>query len=218
MNIPTPSFTPLGSHWAMQLILNLVSLFGVIFFDWNVFSLFYFFFLETVALSFFDGLKIAFAQGDEEQGPHFMKGIRFLLRRSLILAFYLIFILTFVGVLMSSKQGKGYEWLHYFLLIEPTFRFTVLSLVVVKSVEFFYFYFYLNERKYVHSESLNKLIDSRIIVIHVVIVLGAFSFQFFENKFGIQYGIISFATVFVLLKIGADVMLHRSSAAKSKML
>lgn len=198
----------------MQIMLNFTSLLGVIFFDWSVFSLFYFFFLETVALSFFDGIKIFFAQGDENKGPHFGKAIRFMLFRAFILAFYLIFILSFVGVLISGKQGKGYEWIEYFLLLKTSFRITVFTLLFIQLFELVYFYFIKNQRKTTKVESLYFLFSPRIIIIHVVIILGSFSFEYFEGRFGARYGLIGFAAVFVVFKTIVDFFVNHFSSLK----
>lgn len=214
MNIPTPTFAPLGSHWAMQLIMNFVSLLGVIFFDWSVFALFYFFYLETVAISFFDGLKILYAEGDEDKGPHIVPAFRFLFFRFFILAFYMVFIIVFVGILISGQQGKGYEWAQYFMLMVPSFKITVYSLLALQLFDFIFFYMIKKQREHTTVASLNQFFNARIVIIHVVIILGAFTFQYFGDKFGSRYGIIGFATVFVLFKILVDFFLYAIDSKK----
>jgi hypothetical protein len=195
-----PFISPIGKSKLMQFIMNLVPLLGVIFMDWSVFALIYVFWLETLGISFFNGLKIFFAQGGETSGPHFSKALTYLVFRAFVLGFYMIFILIFIGVMIGSKQGQGYEWVQYLVFSEPSFRITVLVFFFAKFFEFIYFYFVKNEREISTPEQHSSYFDVRLIVIHVVLIGGFFAYDFFSKKLGNQMGLVAFAVVFVTVK------------------
>jgi len=184
--------------------MNLVPLLGVIFMDWSVFALMYVFWLETLGLSFFNGLKIFFAQGGETSGPHFSRALVYILFRGFVLGFYMIFILVFVGVMIGSKQGEAYEWVSYLVFIDPSFRLTILVFFLAKFIEFIYFYFIKNERKMAKPEDQGSLFDLRLIIIHVVLVGGVFAYNYFSLWLGNRIGLITFALVFVIVKSIVD--------------
>ena len=201
---PGTLISPLGTSRLMQFAMNLVPLFGVIFFDWNVFALIYVFWLETLALSFFDGLGILLAQGGSVSGPHVTKAFRYFLFRFFILCFYMIFILVFIGLMVADKQGDGYEWIRYLTLMEPSFRLTVMSFFVIKLIEFIWIYIALDQRKTADPEKIAGLFDARIIVIHSALVLGFFAFDYFSQKWGVRSGLIAFTLIFTVLKVLVD--------------
>jgi hypothetical protein len=73
-NIPV---IPLGNSKMLQVVMNIVPLLGVIFYDWSVFALLYAFWLETLGLSFLNSIRILFAKKILEKGPFVGKAIRF---------------------------------------------------------------------------------------------------------------------------------------------
>jgi hypothetical protein len=202
MDINTP-IIPFGNGKVLQFVMNIIPFLGVVFFNWSVFALLYAFWLETLGLSFFNAIRIAFAAKEPESTFYFGKAFRFFMLRAGILLFYMIFLLVFVGIDISGKQG-GVNFVMYLVLLDIPFRITILSFFFIKLIELVYHYFYLGERKTTAPDDYNKLFDSRLIVIHVVIVLGVFAFTFFNEKLGSHSGAIAFAAVFVLVKMLAD--------------
>jgi hypothetical protein len=209
MNLPNPILSPLGASRLIQVIMNFIPLLGVIFMDWSVFALLYVFWLETLGISFFNSLKIFFAEGSEERGPHLQKALSYLLFRGFILGFYLIFIVVFIGLMMAGKQGEGYEWVMYLLFIEPSFKITVLSFFVIKLVEFVYFYFIKNEKGMTSPEKYRGFFDARLVVIHVVLVGGFFIYEYTRELFGDKTGLVLFAAIFVLVKSFAEYIVSK---------
>ncbi len=198
-----PPIIPFGNGKVLQFIMNIIPFLGVLFFNWSVFALLYAFWLETLGLSFFNSIRIAFASKDSDSSVHFVKAFRYFILRAGILLFYMIFLLVFVGIDISGKQG-GVNFAMYLMLIDIPFRITILSFFFIKFLELIYHYFYLGERKNTSSSDYNKFFDSRLIVIHVVIVLGVFAFKFFNEKLGTHTGVVAFAGVFVLVKMLVD--------------
>ena len=193
--------------------MNLIPLFGVVFLDWSVFALLYVFWLETLGLSFFNALRIFFSSA-EQDGPYFSKAAGYIIFRVFILGFYLVFIVTFIGLMMAGKQGKGHEWVEYLLLLDPIFRFTVMSFFVIKLIEFIYFYFIKDERSQTYPDTYRNFFDGRLIVIHVVLVGGFFMFQYFSNLWGDRTGLIAFALVFVIIKSFVEMLTPRFQVEK----
>ncbi|MEN9999005.1 MAG: hypothetical protein RI922_1995 [Bacteroidota bacterium] len=203
-NIPV---IPMGNSRLLQIVMNCVPLLGVIYYDWSVFALLYAFWLETLGLSFLTAIRIMFAQKSNEQGPFVGKAIRFLFARTFILLFYLLFIVVFVGVQISGKQ-EGVNFMMYLVLLQPGFRITILLFFIIKVIELVYMYFYKNQRKITGPMDFHPFLESRIVVIHIVIVLGVFACQFFSEKLGNHSGIIAFASVFVLVKTIGDIVAY----------
>lgn len=194
---------PLGNGLLLQIVMNLVPFLGVVFYDWSVFALIYAFWLETFGISFLNTIKIAFSKGGEPSGFHFGKAFRYFIVRIAILLFYMIFILTFVGFMVSEKQA-GRNFIEYLIFLDDTFRMTIIIFFLVKFFEMVYNFFYKKEYLTSLPTSFHAFTESRIIVMHVVIVLGVFAFQFFNEKLGDHAGIVAFAGVFVLVKTIAD--------------
>lgn len=199
-----------GGIW-LQLVMNIVPFLGVVYYDWSVFALLYSFWLETLAMSFFDAIRIVFASGSETKGPHISKGIGFLLRRVGILLFYMVFIISFVGFMVSGKQAGG-NFAVYLVLAEDTFRITVVTFFLIKLAELVFQYFLKGEYKTAIPETYYDLFSRQLIVIHLVIVLGVFAYQFFAEKVDDHTGIVAFAGVFIIIKSLADLFAYRMSS------
>lgn len=178
----------------IKVFTNYYPVLGVLLFDWSVFAIFYAYWLETFAIGFFTSLFIGI--WSEDKGK-WMKAIRFMVLRTFMLLFYLIFIIAFVGVIISSNQGKSYEWITFLVLIDDSFRFSIIGLLLIK------FILFINSGK----EQLNHeypikdpFFDSRQIVIHVSLVLGVFAFARIGEWFGPELGLVIFTFVFASIK------------------
>lgn len=204
-NIPV---IPLGNSKMLQVVMNIVPLLGVIFYDWSVFALLYAFWLETLGLSFLNAIRILFAKKSIEKGPFVGKALRFLIVSIFILLFYMLFMIVFVGFQISDKQ-EGVNFIKYLMLLQPTFRLTIMVFFVIKFIELIYSYFIKNQRETTSPTDFHPLLDSRIFVIHIVIVLGVFACQFFSEKLGNHSGVIAFACVFVLVKTIGDLVVAK---------
>ena len=77
-------------------VFNLVPIFGVVFFNWQPFEAFWFFWVETLIISFFNSIRIVFSQNQQQAtlntgSPrmyHISKAIKYLLIRIGIFLFY----------------------------------------------------------------------------------------------------------------------------------
>jgi hypothetical protein len=206
---------PMGGAIWLQLIMNLVPFLGVVYNDWSVFALLYAFWLETLGMSFFDSIRIAFARGAETKGPHLVKAFRFFIGRTAVLLFYMIFMVSFVGFMVSEKQS-GDNFVMYLVLAKNSFRITVITFFLVKLLELIITYFVRGEYKTALPEKYLGVFNGHIIVIHLVIVLGVFAHQFFSEKFDDHSGVVAFAGVFIIIKSLADLISNRLGGVKAK--
>lgn len=197
----------------LQVVMNIVPLLGVIYYDWSVFALLYAFWLETLGMSFLNAFRILFAKKSLEKGPFVGKALRFLFVSIFILMFYMLFMIVFVGLQISDKQ-EGVNFMMYLMLLQPSFRFTLIVFFVIKCIELIYYYFIQNQRETTSPTDFHPLLDSRIFVIHIVIVLGVFACQFFSEKLGNHWGVIAFASVFVLVKTVGDLIADKFQVKK----
>lgn len=194
---------PLGNARVLQIVMNFIPLLGVMFFDWSVFALIYAFWLETLGISFLNAIRIFTAKKDNTGGFYWFTALRYLFVRCGILLFYMIFILVFIGVQISTTQS-GSNFASYLLLDNPTFRLTVITFFLIKSIEMVYHTFVKGERFETSAKDFHPISDGRTIVIHLVIVLGVFAHQFFSEKLDDHAGVVAFAVVFVLVKTIAE--------------
>lgn len=189
----------------LQVAMNLMTLLGVILFNWSIFALIYLYWLETLGFVFFNSIKILTAQNYPQKSPHIKKTLTYLVFNVGILFFYLIFIVTFLGFMVAEKQ-EGHLFVRYLCFVDPSFRFTVFIFFVVKLLELIFYFFMSGNYKTASPNRYYSFFNARTIMIHIVIVLGFFTFKFFSEKFNDRYGLIGFATVFVLVKSVVDIV------------
>ena len=89
------------------IISNLFPLYGVLKFNWTIFSVVYIFWLEMLIVSTFLLLKILFSQGDSNVtfASKFVLAAKFFVFRTGIFFFYLLFIVVFLGFLVTGRES-----------------------------------------------------------------------------------------------------------------
>lgn len=190
---------------AVQFALNLIPLLGVIFFNWSIFALIYAYWLETLVISVLRAVMILTAQNSPEKPPHIRKALVSLIANVGVLVFYMIFIIVFIGVQISSKQ-QGQPFYMYLALIDNGFKIGIFIMVSVKIAELILGYFRTGNYKNASPGDLSVFFDTRTIMLHLVIVLGFFAFDFTTQRFNVQGGVIAFAAVFVIIKTLVDLL------------
>ncbi len=187
---------------------NLFPLYGVIIYNWTIFSVVYIYWIELLIISSFQLLKIIVAQGDKE-ATFFSKlviAFQFFIMRTALFFFYLIFILVFLGFLASAKEDSM-KMLEVIFLRESFYKITLLSFFLYNFLEFI-IQFILNEK---YKKTIPKdnfiILDSHILVVHVVVVLGTFLYKGVTDFLHMNHksAMIVCVSLFVLVKIIADV-------------
>ena len=180
---------------------NLVPVFGVFFYNWQPFEAFWFFWVETLIVAVFNCIRIVFSQS-RQQPPvnasqpltyNINKGIKYLLIRIGIFLFYSVFIIVFIGFVANTHADKGNVL--GTLLFQN--RFFNLSLLIsfVSQGYYLVFYFFRNGA-YITAlpDSYTALFDSRQLVIHIAVVLGALGGVFLVKN--TTYG--NYSSIFII--------------------
>jgi hypothetical protein len=197
----------------LQLTRNFIPLLGVIFFNWSIFALLYSYWLETLGITFFNSIMILTAQNSPEKPPHIKKALFYLMFHAGILMFYMFFIITFIGLMVAEKQ-EGSGFVNYLVFIDRSFRFTILGLFIVQLMSLINNYFLSGLYKTFKPDGYYMLFNVRSVVIHLVIILGFFAFNYISKMNNTRYGIIAFALVFVLIKSIADFVIMKFGKAE----
>ncbi len=202
---------------------NLVPIFGVFFYNWQPFEAFWFFWVETLIVACFNCICIVFSQGrlqDAENSTkpltyNFIKGLKYLLIRIAIFLFYSIFIIVFIGFIANTHADKG-KVLGTILFQNKFFN---LSLIISIASQGYYLvnYFFRSGAFYTAlPDSYAAIFDSRQLIIHIAVVLGALGGIFLSKN--TTYGNYSSTFIISLLCICKCVseLFNYKSASKIK--
>jgi hypothetical protein len=192
------------------IISNLVPLYGVLKFNWSIFSIVYIYWLELLIISFFQLLKILFSQGDHKATIFTKTGIaiKFFLFRTGVFLFYLLFIIVFLGFLVTGHEkltGTGIG--QTILLRNPFFNVVLMNFFAYNLIEFIVVFIYM--RQYTVSLPYDHftIFDSHMIVVHIVVVLGSFLYEFILKRFHAEHrdAMIACVCLFITVKIIVDI-------------
>lgn len=193
------------------LISNLMPLYGVIQYGWTIFTVVYIYWFELLIVSFFQFLKILLAEGNTKISifTKFFIAIRFLLLRIGIFIFYLIFIVVFLGILpnVNNKDNENLIQMSNAIFLQSDFfRFTILSFIFYNFLDFLFSFIINNQYKTALPNNFNIFLDIRIIVVHIVVILGTFLYEGITNFLHLNHKIAMIACVslFIVVKIIAD--------------
>jgi Family of unknown function (DUF6498) len=194
----------------LLMLSNLFPLFGVLQEGWPFFLILYIFWFEMLIVTFFAELKMYFSRAGETGSEKARKMFSFGLARVGIFCFYMIFIVVFVGLLGTDRK-QLFQVFRAMAFQDLIFNIAILNFLGYNFLEFL-FYFILNKR-YLSSRVADhtQVIDGRQIVVHVVVVLGAFLSNFILQKTGNNYYYSNLALVilFILFKMIADFVITR---------
>ncbi len=199
---------------------NLVPVFGVIFYHWQPFEAFWFFWVETLVVAVFNCIRIVFSQGRQQPAVNntqpltynINRGIKYLLIRIGIFLFYSIFIIVFIGFVANTNTDKG-NVLGTILFQNKFFNLSLLISIVSQGY-YLIFYFFRSGAWYTsRPDSYAALFDSRQLVIHIAVVLGALGGVFLvkNTSFG-NYSSIFIISLLCICKCAAELFNYESAA------
>lgn len=192
------------------IISNLFPLYGVVKFNWTIFTIVYIYWIELLIISFFQLLKIFISQGGVEHS-FFKKlklAIKFFVFRTFIFFFYLMFIFVFLGILMKDNdKSENHTFAMTIILRAPFMKVVLLNFLLYNFVHFFVMFILSGEYKMSKPEDQFQLFDSHMIVVHIVVVLGTFLAKFVEESLHADHHIAMIACVclFIFVKILVDI-------------
>jgi hypothetical protein len=197
---------------------NLVPVFGVFFYNWQPFEAFWFFWVETLIVAVFNCIRIIFSQGrqQDEINTHLPltyninKGFKYLLIRIGIFIFYSIFIIVFIGFVANSNADTGNVLAT--ILFQNSF-FNLSLLISIVSQGYYLVFYFFRSGAFITSkpDSYAAVFDSRQLVIHVAVVLGALGGMFLAKN--TAYGHYSSTFIISLLcicKTAAELFNYKS--------
>lgn len=204
----------------LSILSNLFPLYGVIMYDWTIFSVVYIYWIELLIISTFQLFKILLAQGDAGSGfmSRLTLAFKFFAFRTGIFFFYLLFIIVFLGFMVSAKEkGAGLNIIRIMTFQDVFFKVAMLSFVVYNLVEFIVKYIATGKYKYAKPADYYSMFDGRIIVVHIVVVLGTFLYQLVLDKLNADHktAMIACVSLFIVVKLIADTVKHSLSSEEA---
>ena len=185
---------------------NLIPIFGVLFFNWQPFEAFWFFWLETLIVAVFNSVRIVFSQSRQQTAVYktqpltlnVNKGIKYLIIRTGIFLFYSLFIIVFIGFVANNHTDKTNVLMT--LLFQNKF-FNLSLLISIASQAYYLLFYFFRSGAYITARPDNyaAIFDSRQLVIHIAVVLGALGGIFLVNN--TAYGNYSSTFIISLLCI-----------------
>lgn len=197
----------------MLIIANLYPLFGVLQHGWTLFSVVYIYWLEFLIITFFEGLRILFSAKDARISilAKIILWVKFILIRIFIFAFYLLFIVVFLGLgkMNTGEDKQLIDFAQTITLSSYYFRMALFQFFVYNLLDFIVKFFATGEYKKETAFDNYNFFDRRIIVVHLSIFIGAFIYTFFVDKlhFNAQNATLVCVSIFILVKIMPDIIL-----------
>ncbi len=189
---------------AFIIALNLLPIYGVWKWGWTPFVVFYLFWLETLIISVFNALKIVFCRGDESDirletsthkyaeihvkyGSHIRKALGYLLIRIGIFFFYLLFIVVFIGFIITPSSGN-HEVLDTMLFFNTSFNYALGGFILNQALQFIFNFILNDDFKRTHASDFAAIFDGRQIIIHIAVVIGGVFGGFYSGAFNNDSG------------------------------
>ena len=196
---------------------NAVPLYGVAFAGWDAFSIVLLYWAENLIIGFYNILKIAFVKVDkpaEHLGKLFMIPF-FMVHYGGFCAVHGLFVLVLFGKKVEMISAKGPHLPCFFIFLELLFNvvrqlfaivpaafiFAFATLFISHGISFVYNYLIKGEYLHTNGQQLMGSPYSRIVVLHVAIIAGAF----LTMAIGSPEAIL---IVLVVLKTIIDIKLH----------
>ncbi len=203
---------------------NVIPLFGAVFWNWDAFNIVLLYWAENLAVGFYNILKIAFAKVPHPSAH---------LGKFFLIPFFTVHYGGFTAihgffVLTLFKQGEppfpsGDNWPCFLVFVQmlvnvikqaysvmsPQMKCTLAALFLSHGVSFVHNYLLKGEFASANPQKLMVSPYSRIVVMHVAIIAGAF----LTIALGSPLGVLA---VLIVLKTAIDVKLHLWEHKKAK--
>ena len=198
------------------------------------FQVIYLYWFESLLLIFFDCIRIGAAQGRQITGSVFNKIsvggvredvevmgfgaksgliIRTIVTRVLLLLFYLLFIVLFVGFQVTGKE-HNMDVLETMIFRNQFFNTAIIIFLINMIVQLIGGFFISGKYRTDSPRTYASVLDGRTIFMHVMIVGSVFIHKFFfENQSFAATGEIVYVGIFMLIKTIVDIVHLRSHFA-----
>lgn len=201
------------SRWtssATALVLaNLVPLAGVLFFGWDVFVVVFLFWLENVVVGFFNLLRMLWVERGAERFPLAKLFVMpfFLVHYGMFTAIHGVFVLVLFGGM--AERVSGFPTVRSVTEIVSQYHLwiPVLALFASHGYSFVANYVARQEYRRVTLQQLMQQPYSRVVVLHLTILLGGFLVM------ALKLPMVG-ALLLVVLKIAVDLRAHLQEHAR----
>lgn len=207
-----------------QLCANLIPLIGYWFFNWSMFVIIYMYWAEGFIVAFFTCSRIAIARGTDPAkvlqdnfGRRLLSAFKFFMVRAFILFFYWLFIFAFVAFPGGNIHKEMMVQNYTVMLFQNTvFNNALLIYFLTQLILFLSDFIASEDYKTDYSGKYKILFDSRTIVLHIVIVLGTFTYKYLQQYESISNRIpgLSYVGILLVLKSISDFIQYRISERK----
>ena len=172
-------------------------------------------------MAVFNCIRIVFSQSRQQPAVnaiqplvyHINKGIKYLLIRIGIFLFYSLFIIAFIGFVANNNADKG-NVLTIILFQNKFFNLSLLISIASQGYYLVFYFFRSGTFITARPDSYAAIFDSRQLVIHIAVVLGALGGIFLVKN--TAYGNYSSTFIIGLLcicKCAAELFNYKSAAA-----
>lgn len=193
------------------ILANLLPLYGVIFLQWHVFTILFLFWLENVIIGFYNVLKMLLAQ--PENTPAWLAKLFlvpfFTFHYGFFTLIHGLFVILLFGGNFFSTSGLPAPELVLSIIIEQKIVYAFLALFLSHGLSFLYNYLGKGEYTQANLQGLMAAPYSRIVVLHLVIILGGFIVMSLKSP-------LSGLILLIVLKIYTDMRSHLKEHRKYK--
>lgn len=188
------------------ILANLAPIFGVLFFGWDIFSVMFLYWQESAVIGFYNILKMYKASGPMEKTTNFT--IKDITINKLSKIFIILFFMFHYGMFMLvhgififlifARQKPIFSY-KFFM---DNYYFAILLLFISHGISYYFNFIGKEEfRKVSISQQMEKPY-SRIIIMHVTILLSAFLVMAFGSKNTVGLFLL------IAIKIAVDLHAH----------
>jgi len=198
----------LFSFSALSLIAaNLIPLIGALLLDWSVFLIIFLFWSENLIIGFFNVFKLILSQGQEKMTATKAFTVPFfMIHYGGFCAAHGVFVISLFGKWANADLSDFHNFIHD-LFIDEKAIYAVMALFLSHGFSFIYNYILKGERKKATIKKLMMTPYSRIFILHVTLIFGAFLLiQFKAPEAGL--------TLLIILKIAVDLSAHLKERAR----
>ncbi len=198
----------------LLILANLVPLAGILFFEWSLFSVLFFYWLETVVVGVLNIPKMIMAKGMDQklkdglnQLPKSKRGAAYAAVRMFTILFFMFHFGMFAfvhGIFVFQLYGPADVSMFGVLLALSTFLVSHGHSLVIN---------FLRNKEYV-TRSINQQMGQpykRVVILHVAILFGAFPLLLFKSS-------IMAVLILIGFKTGIDIILHTKEHKTKHML
>lgn len=187
----------------LLILVNSIPIFGIIFLKWDIFSILFLYWLETIVIGFFNVLKMYTIEREKSISLIIFFMIHYL-------GFNFIHLLFIINLFAPDNIFIGSFFSNILILIK------LLNIVVIALIPLFIshgislFFNFFKEKEYLQTSLIEqmKMPYKRVIIMHIIIILsGSFIINFKESTVAI--------ILLVVLKILFDIFGHIKEHYKS---